>query len=236
MCGRYVSPEQAAIERAWRLGRHNYRTPFERHFNVAPTALVPLLRLVPDSGELELSEARWGLIPYWWDREKLPAFTHNARLEEAAGSSMWRDPLTGRRCLIPAEGWYEWRETERIDPGSGEIRKAKQPHFIRPIQGGLFAFAGIASRWRTPDGSSLLTCAILTRDAVPAIAAVHERMPVALTVRGQAGWLDPQMKEPAVVAEFARRHTDQELVHHPVSLRVNASRNDDAALIEPVSS
>ena len=106
MCGRYVSPEQASIERAWQI-RRSSGMDFVRRFNVQPTTEVPLLLL--DAGELALAAARWGLIPHWWKQDKPPTFTINARLEEAAGKPMWRDPMRRTRCLLPAEGWMNGR-------------------------------------------------------------------------------------------------------------------------------
>ena len=95
MCGRYVSPEQASIERAWQV-RRSSGLDFVRRFNVQPTTAVPLLLL--EDGALALVAARWGLIPHWWKQDKLPTFTINARLEEAAGKPMWRDPMRRTRC------------------------------------------------------------------------------------------------------------------------------------------
>lgn len=106
MCGRYVSPETAAIERAWHIGRSN-SNPFRRRYNVLPTTLIPILRRAHDTDLLELTEARWGLIPHWWTKAKPPTSTINARSEEAAGKPLWRFPYRNARCLIPAVGWYE---------------------------------------------------------------------------------------------------------------------------------
>jgi putative SOS response-associated peptidase YedK len=233
MCGRYVSPEQAAIERYWHLGQgHN---PFPRRFNVAPTVMVPILWLDRESDELELNQARWGLVPHWWSREKLPTFTHNARIEEATTSGMWREPLRRQRCLVPAEGWYEWKEIELVDSKTGEVRKAKQPHLIRLPSGGLLGFAGIMSWWRAPGKEPLLTCSILTRDAVESLADVHDRMPVALAKDAHSAWLDRKLSDACELLALAREKTIRDLVHYPVSTRVNVALNDDATLIEPVA-
>src|SRR6185369_3801282 len=142
MCGRYVSPEQAAIERAWRIGRTT-GNPLARRFNVAPTDPVPLLVL--EHGVLALG---------------------TARLEEAAGKPMWRDPMRFGRCLVPAEGWYEWRVIEQTDPQPGEIVQAKQPHYIRRQDGKLFCFAGLMSRRSVPGSEEpQITCALITTAA-----------------------------------------------------------------------
>src|SRR5450631_4205517 len=109
MCGRYVSPDEAAIERFWEINRRSNTDPFRRRFNVAPTTTVPIIRRAED-GAHELCEARWGLIPHWWKQEKPPALTFNARSEEAAVKPTWRNSYRHLRCLMPALGWYEWNE------------------------------------------------------------------------------------------------------------------------------
>lgn len=130
MCGRYVSPETAAIERTWHIGRTN-SNPFRRRYNVLPTTDVPIIRRAPDADELELTEARWGLIPNWWSKPKPPTSTINARSEEAASKPMWRQPYRNARCLIPAVGWYEWKPMDRTDPATGEVKTYKQPFHLR---------------------------------------------------------------------------------------------------------
>jgi len=213
MCGRYVSPEQASIERAWQV-RKSSGLSFPRRFNVQPTTDVPLLML--DAGELSLVAARWGLIPHWWEQDKPPTFTINARLEEAAGKPMWRDPMRRTRCLLPAEGWYEWQE----------LAGGKQPHFIAREDRRPFCFAGLMSTW-----NGKLSCALLTKAAEGPVAEVHVRMPVVLPDEAHSGWLDPALKD---ATDFARAHAlARELTHYAVSRRVNNARNEGPELIEP---
>ena len=126
MCGRFVSPEERALERAFNLGRRDNPNPFPRRFNVCPTDTIPFLRMPSSSDQLELATARWGLVPHWWKEAKPPRASFNARLEEAADKPMWRDAFARARCLVPAEGWYEWRAVERVDPATGEIVPAKR--------------------------------------------------------------------------------------------------------------
>ena len=236
MCGRYVSPGQAAIEREWHVGRHN-NNPFERRFNVQPSAEVPILRLHAASRELELGTARWGLIPHWWKESKLPKFAFNARLEEAASKPMWRHPLRHARCLVPAEGWYEWQALERPDPATGEIRTFKQPHFIRRRDARLVCFAGLMSLWSPPDAAERrLTCAILTTAAAGPVAEVHDRMPVVLDAEAHADWLDPDIEDAERIARLVRTHAQSgELVHYPVRTLVNSSRAEGQELVEPLA-
>jgi putative SOS response-associated peptidase YedK len=111
----------------------------------------------------------------------------------------------------------------------------KQPHFIRLPSGELVGFAGILSCWRTPGKEPLLTCAILTRDAVESLSDVHDRMPVALAKDAHSAWLDRDLSDTHELLTLARENTIRDLVHYPVSTRVNVARNDDATLIEPVA-
>lgn len=235
MCGRYVSPEQAAIERAWHIGRDDGNA-FGRRFNVQPTTSVPILLRDRDAELIRLTHARWGLIPHWWKQEKPPKATFNARCEEAAVMPMWRQPLQESRCLVPAEGWYEWREVERVDPATGEVRKIKQPYFVRLPGGRLFCFAGLRARWRAPgQDAPLQSCAILTAAAAPSIAAIHVRMPLALPDGAHQAWLDPSLRDAGKALELARARALTEFEHYPVSTRVNSAKNDDPGLIEAVA-
>lgn len=232
MCGRYVSPEQAEIERFWHIGRNN-SNPFGRRFNVAPTSIVPILRLDRETGEIELARARWGLIPSWWKEPKPPRTSFNARSEEAATKPMWKGPLGKSRCLIPALGWYEWKVEERTDPATGEIVKAKQPHFFHLPDNRLFAFAGVMATWKPAnDEDWKSSCAIFTRGAVGPAAEVHDRMPVLLSKDSEQAWLDPQVTDPARAMAAALEQGVTEVEHHPVSTRVNIVANDDRTLTE----
>lgn len=235
MCGRYVSPEEAEIERFWHIGRHN-SNPFGRRFNVSPTSIIPVLRLDRSTGEIELVNARWGLIPTWWKEPKPPRATHNARSEEAATKPMWKGPLAKSRCLIPALGWYEWKQVERTDPETGEIIKAKQPHFFHLRDDQLFAFAGVMAMWKPAnDDEWQASCAILTRDAAGSAADVHDRMPVVLSKDSENGWLDPKITDPAQAMAAALREGVTGIEHHPVSSRVNVASNDDEGLVGEVN-
>lgn len=230
MCGRYVSPETAAIERMWHVGRHN-SNPFRRRYNVLPTTQVPILRHAQDADLLELTEARWGLIPHWWSKPKLPTSTINARSEEAAGKAMWRFPYRNARCLIPAVGWYEWKPEESVDAATGEIRAYKQPYFLRIDRAEPVSFAGFMSTWTPQDGEPKLTCAILTRAPSPTAAEVHDRMPVILKESAHKEWLDPGMKDAERVAEIIATEVLDNVTHYRVSTRLNAAKVDDETLM-----
>ncbi len=236
MCGRYVSPEEAEIERFWHIGRHN-NNPFGRRFNVSPTQTIPILRLDRETGEIELVSARWGLIPAWWKEAKPPRTSHNARSEEAATRPMWKGPLARSRCLIPALGWYEWRTIERADPATGEIRQVKQPHFFHLPNDRLFSFAGIMAMWKAPDMEApRLSVALFTQDSIGPSAEVHERMPIVLAPEMEKVWLDPRIADAGEVMAMARRSAVTEVLHHPVGIRVNAAKEDDESLTRALKS
>jgi len=235
MCGRFVSPEEAAIERAFHLGRRSNPNRFARRFNVFPTDTIAFLLLPSDSAELELAAGRWGFVPHWWKQAKPPRLCHIARVEEVAQKPMWRDAWAGARCLVPAEGWYEWQAVERVDPATGELRSAKQPHFIRRADGKLSCFAGLMSYRKDPlTGEVLRSCAIMTSQAEGALAAIHERAPLVLPETAYADWLDRKLTDPRKVNAVAQARVPPEAFSHwKVRLLVNNTKLDGLELIEP---
>jgi putative SOS response-associated peptidase YedK len=228
MCGRYVTPEQAAMERFWHIGRHNWRGLVLPLFNVAPTGFVPIIIRAED-GVLELTGARWGLVPHWWKNPDPPSMTFNARSEEAAQKPMWRQALKSKRCLMPVRGWYEWQV---LSPAQGKTRAVKQPYFIHDPESDVMAFAGLWSTWGA-DGEPLASCALMTRAAAPSVAQVHDRMPVVLKPSQFGEWLDPATSPARVQEIIADSRTD--FAYHPVSTRVNSARNESPDLILPLA-
>jgi putative SOS response-associated peptidase YedK len=238
MCGRFVSPEERALERAFDLGRRDNPNPFARRFNVFPTDTISFLRVPSNAERPELASGRWGLVPHWWKEAKPPKTSFNARLEEAAGKPMWRDAFSRARCLIPAEGWYEWQVVERIDPATGEIRPAKQPYFIRSKDAALFCFAGLAAWWKDPKtGEALRSCAILTAAAAGTLAGIHDRAPVVLPREAYDAWLDRRLVDPRkAMAVAEQRVPPSGFTQWKVRLLVNNARSDGPELIEPLES
>ena len=239
MCGRYVSPLEADLERYWGLTHHQATIFLAGHiqsFNVAPTKRVPIVYL--EDGERVGAVARWGLIPFWWSKPKPPPYTFNTRMEEAVTKPMWRQPLKESRCLVPALGWYEWKEAEFVDPSTGEIRKVKQPYFIHLPGRKPVTFAGIMSqRWADPEKSALdYSCSIVTKEAEGPAAAVHARMPVILPASAWDAWMDRGQKDAGEALEMARAVAVQAVDLYPVSTRVNVAKNQGEDLIEPFES
>jgi putative SOS response-associated peptidase YedK len=224
MCGRFVSREQAAIEREYNI---KVRNPFERVYNSAPTMSLPVIRQgSPDTnGQREALGMRWGLIPSWWSRPELPSSTINARSEEAATKPMWRGALRYTRCLVPALGWYEWR----LGP------EGKVPHYIHAPGGAGVSFAGLWSEWKNPAGEAQLSFAILTRAASPALTPVHNRMPLVLAPSAWADWLAPWPGEHASRLAEQVASSLGEFEHYPVSRYVNSPKNQGERCIEPAT-
>ncbi|MEV8358484.1 SOS response-associated peptidase [Microbacterium sp. NPDC076895] len=180
MCGRYVTPRLEGIEPLFEVDVIGEDLP-EQNWNTKPTNLVPVVVQTEKDGR-RLEAARWSLIPTWAkEPPKYPTF--NARAEEAAGKATWKASVKSKRCLVPAQGYYEW-----LTEG-----KVKTPFFISDPEAQMLAFAGLYSWWRASEADPwLLTTTILTRAAVGGVARIHDRTPVTLPGSAWAEWLDPQ--------------------------------------------
>jgi putative SOS response-associated peptidase YedK len=233
MCGRYVSPDTAAIERAFHVGRTS-SNPFKTRYNVAPTTQIPVLRLVPGLDGYELTEARWSFVPYWWKQPKPPQHGINARSEDVAAKPMWKDAFRGSRCLVPALGYYEWQTAQRADPKTGEIKPYKQPYYIQRPDKRLFCFAGLMSKWKPEGKEPILTVALMTRAAAPSVKKIHDRMPVVLPEKLLENWASPEIRDSEAIATIIQR-SETDFVSYPVSTRLNGSKDDDEELARPLA-
>jgi putative SOS response-associated peptidase YedK len=193
-------------------------------YNIAPTQPVPVIRQNPKESVRELSLVRWGLIPSWAKDPSAAARMINARSETAAAKPAFRDALKSRRCLVPADGFYEWAKT----------RKGKQPYCFEVNAGELFAFAGIWDRWRDPSGKAIETCSILTTTPNTVTSPVHDRMPVILDPDGYDLWLDPGMRDAGAASDLLRPCDARMMRCYPVSTRINHVANDDEECSRPV--
>ena len=220
MCGRFAlfaSPELLAEYFALADAPTAWLAP---HYNLTPGQDIAAVR-VDRGGAHRLHALRWGLVPFWAKDAAIGRRLINARLDSLAQKPAFREALGRRRCLIPASGFYEW--------GAGSAGK-RQPFFVRARAEPLLALAGLWERWRGTGGEPLETCVIVTTEASPLLAPIHDRMPVLLTREGQAAWLDPAT-DVATIAELAAR--GPELEAWPVGAAVNDPRNDDERLIAP---
>jgi putative SOS response-associated peptidase YedK len=190
------------------------------HYNLTPGQDIAAVRVDRD-GVRRLHALRWGLVPFWAKDAAIGRRLINARLDSLADKPAFREALTRRRCLIPASGFYEWG----VDAAG-----KKQPFFVRPRGEPLLALAGLWERWRTPAGEPLETCVIVTTEANPTLAPIHDRMPVLLARAAQDLWLDAR-SDVAAITELAARAP--ELETWPVGTAVNDPRNDDERVIAP---
>lgn len=224
MCGRYASfrpPE--AIARLFRTRNPlaNVVASWAARWNVAPSQSAMVVRRHPETGERHLDALTWGLVPSW---TKAPAAARrpiNARAETVATSGMFRGAFEKRRAIVPADAFYEWQRG-----ASG-----KQPHAIARMDGAPLAFAGLWAGWRAPEGDVLRTFCIITTAANATMAPIHDRMPVVLEPDGWPTWLGEAAGDPLALLRPAAEGV---LRTWPVGLRVNAPRNNDAALLDRV--
>lgn len=179
---------------------------------------------------MELMEARWGLVPHWWKGHKLPALTFNARSEAAAEKPMWRHSYSNCRCLMPAEGWYEWREMQSVDKNTGEVHTVKQPYYCNHRSQPTIAFAGLLSFSTRPDGQKLVSCALLSKAASQSVSHIHDRMPVVLVPEFYGTWLDARQHKEQAQLMVEQSQTD--FASHPVSRQVNSTKHDSPELVK----
>ena len=223
MCGRYrLSRRKQVVEE--HFASVSEEEDWGPRYNIAPTQPIPVIRQNPKEPFRELSLVRWGLIPSWAKDSSVAAKMINARSETAATKPAFRDALKSRRCLIPADGFYEWMRTA----------KAKQPYCFEVNEGELFAFAGLWDRWKDPSGNWVKTCSILTTTPNAVTSAVHDRMPVILDPNDYNLWLDPGMTNARVVSELLKPYDAKSMRSYPVSTRINSVVNDDAECSAPV--
>ena len=233
MCGRYVStatPEELAGE--YQVDEVVVDEPLPPRWNVAPTQEVYVVaaKRVPAPGR-QLGTMRWGLVPSWAQSPAVGARMINARAETVATRPAFRSALRRRRCVIPADGFWEWQA------GTGR----KQPYAIRRRRGGTLAFAGLWEVWRDPagqpgdPGGGLRSAAIVTTEANRALAHVHGRMPVVLDGPGVERWLDQEVEDPDLLVALLVPAPDEGWEAWPVSTRVNSVANDGPDLLEPVA-
>ena len=219
MCGRYAVTTAPEAIRA--LFRYLEQPNFPPRYNVAPTQPVPIVRM--NEGKRQFALVRWGLIPAWVKDPRTFALVINARGESVLDKPAFKNAMKYRRCLFPADGFYEWeRKGDR-----------KRPYFVRRRGGGPLAFAGLWESWMGPNGEEQETAAIITTDASPSIAHIHDRMPVIVPPDAFDFWLDPKVDAEMAMAVIAPAK-DEAIEHYEVSRAVNRHENDMPMLVEPL--
>ncbi len=221
MCGRYSLT--TPVEAVGRLFQVAERPNLKPRYNIAPSQDAPVVR-AGEAGGRVLEPMRWGLIPSWAKEAKVGYRMINARAETVAQKPAFRGAFRQRRCLVPADGFYEWRK----------LGKVKQPYRITLADGGPFAFAGLWERWRAPDGRAVSSFTIITTEANRLLRPIHDRMPVILDAADHDAWLDTAGVGPEEAARPLHPYFAEGLVAVPVSTRVNSPKNDDAACIVPL--
>jgi len=223
MCGRFVqaSPSRAYAEL---FGLADTELDLPPRYNVAPSQAVLAARMEP-THKTRLVPLRWGLVPGWSKGPDARYSMINARAETVHEKPAYRSAFKYRRCLIPSEGFYEWRSE------GGR----KQPWLIHRRDRRPFAMAGLWEHWQDPAGNELESCTIIVTQANALIAPIHDRMPVILDPTDWATWLDPANQNPAALGTLLRSYADEQMAAYPVSTRVNRPANEGAALIEPLA-
>jgi len=228
MCGRFVSsspPDELAkyfdIEQV-------AETALDPSYNVAPSSDVYVV--VESGGIRRLETFHWGLIPFWAKDMKTGNKMINARAETVAEKNAYKHAFKKRRCIIPADGFYEWKKV----PG----QKAKQPYFIQRSDGEPLAFAGLWEFWRPKDdeGEPVRSCTIITGDPNEKMAEIHDRMPVMLPPSAWSAWLDPENDDLQTLGKLLVPAPSSLITMHPVSTAVNNARSKGAELTDPVES
>jgi putative SOS response-associated peptidase YedK len=221
MCGRYA--QRADSKRVAREFKVVEVPAVEARYNIAPTQEV--LAVYERADGREAAFFKWGLVPSWAKDTAMGARLINARSETVAEKPAFRQAFKQRRCVIPADGFYEWVRTEG----------RKQPFFFRMKDERSFGFAGLWERWEGEEGEVVNSCAILTTEANEVLRPVHDRMPVILHPEDYELWLGAEARELGLVKEMLRPYPGEEMVGYPVSSSVNSPRNHGVELIERVA-
>ena len=221
MCGRFVitSPPEALRQ----IFGFEEQPNFPPRFNISPTQPIPVIIL--ENGVRHFRLMRWGLLPAWVKDPRKFTLLINARAETVREKPAFKNAIKRRRCLIPADGYYEWQASER----------RKRPYFIHRRDGAPIGLAGLAETWVGPNGEELDTVAIVTAPASADLAVLHHRVPVTIGVSEFERWLDCSAHDVDAVMALMRGPDEGEFVWHEVSTRVNRVANDDAQLILPIT-
>ena len=222
MCGRYTLKTSIDVV-AEHFGLDEHTSSLTPSYNVAPTQEVAAV--IEEDDERKLEMFRWGLIPSWAKDPAIGNKLINARAETVAEKPSFRSAFKRKRCLIVADGFYEWQKA-----GDG----AKQPFYFRMKNSSPFAFAGL---WETWDGHGerIRSCSIITTDANDLMREIHHRMPVILPAENYAAWLDPGFEEKEALLDFLRPYPSEEMEAYPVSRRVNRPSNNEPGVVEPAA-
>lgn len=220
MCGRFTltSPAQVIAE----VFGIDPPAGFEARYNICPTQAVLAVRRTRDHDQRTMAFLHWGLVPHWMKEPPKDGRMINARSETAAEKPAFRDAFKSKRCLVPADGFFEWKKE-----GGG-----KQPYLIRLKSAEPFAIAGLWASWRRDDGPRLESCTLLTTSPNELMQPIHDRMPVLLPRESWDLWLDPEVSDAGRLKPLLRPAPADTMEAFPVSQHVNSPRNDDPKCLE----
>lgn len=223
MCGRFTLTVDADSIQTHFPWLEQIPPQMAPRYNIAPTQPIAV---IPNDGKNAVDHMVWGLIPFWAKDPSIGSKMINARSETLAEKNSFKNPYKRRRCLVLADGFFEWTAV----PG----QKAKQPYYFRLEDGAPFAFAGLWEEWRSPDGSELRSATIITTDANPLVARIHGRMPVILHPEDYPLWLATEEMMPEKLQHLLTAYPAEEMVAYPVSTSVNSPSNDVPGNIQPL--
>jgi putative SOS response-associated peptidase YedK len=245
MCGRYASsrkPEDLVEE--FEIDKVEVKEPLAPDYNVAPTKQVYAVVQRPTDpddrsgpSERQLRSVKWGLVPFWAKDPGIGSKMINARMETVHEKPAYRRPFASRRCLLPADGYFEWYPTEEKTKAG---KPKKQPFFIRPSDGGVLAMAGLYELWKDPTREEddperfLWTCTVITTSAEDSVGHIHDRMPLMVEPERYAAWLDPANGEVDDLKQLLVPAAPGQLEAFPVSTAVNSVRNNGPELVDPL--
>ena len=222
MCGRFtLNQTAAALAQAFNL---EAVPDLASQYNIAPTQMVATVVHKSESDKCQFQQLRWGLIPSWAKDSGIGAKLINARAETAAEKPSFRSAFKHRRCLVLADGFYEWQRQQH----------KKQPFYFRLQNGQPFAFAGLWEKWQSPSGEEITSCTILTTTANEVLQPIHDRMPVILAASDYNLWLDPQQQQPEVLQQLLRPYPSSAMTSYPVSTLVNKPQHNTPECIMPI--
>jgi putative SOS response-associated peptidase YedK len=246
MCGRYASsrrPEDLVEE--FEIDKVEVAEPLPPDYNVAPTKQVYAVVQRPadpqdehGASERQLRSVRWGLVPFWAKDPSIGNKMINARMETVHEKPAYRRPFASRRCLLPADGYFEWYATEQKTKAGKPV---KQPFFIHPADGGVLAMAGLYEVWRdkTRDDDDpqrfLWSCTVITTSAEDSVGHIHDRMPLMVERDRWASWLDPAVHDPDTLKQLLVPAAPGRLEAYPVSTAVNSVRNNGPELLDALA-
>ena len=224
MCGRFVL--KAPFSELVRLYNITNNLNLEPRYNIPPTEDIAVVRPDPGGTGRRLDMLRWGLVPYWARDIKIGFSLINAKAETVAEKPAFRDAFKERRCIIPADGFYEWKKLDA---------KTKQPYAIVMKERSVFGFAGLWERWKDrASGQAIQSCTIVTTTPNEVCAPIHDRMPVILEPKDYARWLGEEPTEPPHLMMMLKPYPGAAMEAYPVSSRVGSVKNTDADLFQPL--